>query len=752
MCLSKKTIYYSPQIRLEVKLLIPLVLLCTLYVAPCLSQPVSGKEQDSLQLSRAQRVDTLVKYVRNQFYSNNYGQTIEIGEETIKLARRIEDRNAIFRVSSLMGNAFLQLYDTVQAKRIFFSTIHEAERFNDTTRSLTTARIDLGNLYALQEKNDLALLKYKEAIPLAEKLNDSTHLFILHYNIAELSLDMKQLVESEYHVAKTNAYMKSVKSEAYHAVAKLVTARLFRLKNDPEGALPHLEESILLAEKSGYTEALIEAYEVAAEIQIDLGNFEAATNYLLQADEIKSEKYKADKIQSIQTVTAKFKLDQYQQDLKAQALQNKIDLQETKRETTALWIKIASAILFVFSIVLTISFLKRKKLLKDLLKKNKQYLEAKDESDAQAEAKNRLFSNITHELRTPLYGIIGISSFLLDDNKMEHQAENLNSLKFSADYLLSLINNVLQFTRMDTKGNQILRQTEFGIRDLISRVVESSRFLNTNKPNEYNVRIDDAVPHLLIGDDIKLSQILMNLVSNASKFTHHGIINIQVDRGADEGDRICLHFSIRDTGIGISNKRQEHLFDEFSDIGSNYEHQGTGLGLPIVKKLLNSLGSDILLQSEPGKGTDISFTLYFNKTEVGQLNGTSLEVAPTSFAGKSILVVDDNKINQLVTKKTLEKHHASVLVAGNGKQAIDLVKTEKLDLILMDINMPEMNGFEATEIIRSLGQNTPVLALTAVEEEKVLIKNTNDLFNDFIIKPYKNEEFLLKISMHLNGK
>ena len=733
------------------KLLILIVLLCTLCVQPCLSQPVQGKKLDPLQLSDAERVDTLVKYVRTQFYSNNYGQTIEIGGETIKLARRIDDRNAIFRVSSLMGNAFLQLYDTVQAKRIFFSTIHEAERLNDTTRSLTTARIDLGNLYALQEKNDLAILKYKEAIPLAEKLNDSTHLFILNYNIAELSLDMKKLEASEYHVAKTVEYVKSVKSEAYHAVAKLVTGRLFRLKNDPEGALPHLEESILLAEKSGYTEALIEAYQVAAEVQIDLGNFESATNYLLEADEIKSEKYKADKIQSIETVTAKFKLDQYKQDLTAQALQNKIDLHETKRETTSLWIKIASGILFVFSIVLFISYIKRKKLLKDLLKKNKQYLEAKDESEAQAEAKNRLFSNITHELRTPLYGIIGISSLLLDDKKMEHQVKNLNSLKFSADFLLSLINNVLQFTRMDTQGTQILRQAEFDLRDLINSVVESSKFLNTSKPNDYRVKIDDAVPNLLLGDDIKLSQILMNLVSNASKFTHHGTINIQVERKVDEGDRICLKFSIRDTGIGISKKRQEHLFDEFSDTGSNYEHQGTGLGLPIVKKLLNLFGSELRLHSEPGKGTDISFTLYFNETEVGQLDGSSLEVAPTSFAGKNILVVDDNKINQLVTKKTLEKHHASVLVAGNGRQAIDLVKTEKLDLILMDINMPEMNGFEATEIIRSLGQKTPVLALTAVEEEKVLIKNTNDLFNDFIIKPYKNEEFLLKISLHLNA-
>ena len=157
-----------------------------------MAQSFNETAENHISLSDDKRVDTLVKYVRKQFYSNQFGATIEHGEVALKLARRIDNRNAIFRISSLMGNAFLHLDDTIQAKRIFFRTIQEAENLKDTTRSLTTARIDLGNLYALQDKKNLAIKLYKEAIPLAEKLEDTTHLFVLNYNIAELSLDLEK--------------------------------------------------------------------------------------------------------------------------------------------------------------------------------------------------------------------------------------------------------------------------------------------------------------------------------------------------------------------------------------------------------------------------------------------------------------------------------------------------------------------------------------------------------------------------------
>ena len=739
--------------RIDLKLISLIFATSLLNVAFIYAQVEDVIVQDSTKFMQeeliSQRVDTLVKYVRKQFYKNNFGRTIEVGEETLKLARQIDDRNAIYRVSSLMGNAFLQLDDTLQAKRIFFRTIQEAEKLNDTTKILTTARIDLGNLYALQDKNIQAIALYKKAIPLAVKLKDTTHLFILNYNLAELNLDMERIAAAEEYVANTNNYVSSVKAEAYHAVAHLVTGRLYYLKKEPYNAIPHLQESIRLAEKSGYTDALIEAYEVFAKVQIELENFESSTDLLIKADDLKNEKYKKDKIRAIEMVTAKFKLNQYEQDLTAQTLQHKINQQEAKRETTVLWVIIASSILLLCSVFLLRANINRRTLLKNLTKKNRQYLEAKKLSEAQVEAKNLFFSNITHELRTPMYGIIGISSLMLGDKSLRHQSENLKSLKFSANYLLSLINNVLQFTRMNATSEKIKR-SEFDLRDLINNVVESSKYLNTTEPNSYHIEIDENIPRILVGDDIKVSQILMNLVSNASKFTNDGFITIEVEREADNGDQISLHFSIEDSGIGISKERQKQIFTEYGQTNSNYAHQGAGLGLTIVKKLLDLYGSSITLDSELGKGTNISFILCFDKI-TGELPPAPVEINTdtSSIAGKKILVVDDNKINLLVTQKILERYGARVIIANGGKEGIELAQIEIPDLILMDINMPEMNGFEVARIIRSLVRDVPIVALTAVEKEKVILNTSSNLFDDFIIKPYKTEDFISLISNYV---
>ena len=732
------------------KLIVSFLLIISLFAPDCHSQETKEFPQDSVVLSNAERLDTLVKYVRKQYYSNNFGETIQVGDETLKLARSLNNRNAIYRLSSLIGNAFLQLNDTLQAKRIFDKTIKEAEELKDTTRSLTTARIDLGNLYALQEYKWLAIKNYKEALPLAEKLKDTTHLFILNYNISELVLDMERADLAEIYVAKVNEYVKNQKAGAYHAVAKLVTARLLVLKDAYEEALPFLEESMALAKESGYEDALLESNEVAARTYMHLKNFEKATQLLLKNDSLKNNKFKTEKFKAVESVTANFKIKQYQQDLVAQKLQNEIAQQELKRETTFFWIKIASALLVIFSIFAYVSFLKRKNLVRHLQVKNKQYQKAKEISEAQVKAKNQLFSNITHELRTPMYAIVGISSLLKDDKSLNHLKENIDSLKFSADYLLSLINNVLQYTQ-PKETPQKLRQVKFNLRKILEKVIDSAKYLNTQNPNRYYVHVDSDIPEFLIGDDIKLSQILMNLLSNASKFTKNGTITVEVHREENKNGKIGVHFSIRDTGVGISRERRKNLFTEFSDPITNFEHEGTGLGLSIVKKLLDAQNSKITLRSKVSKGTEVSFTLYYKKPGRNATFNLALPEIPREnhLKGCKVLVVDDNKINVLVTKKTLEKHGVNVIVAYNGKDGIELAKIEKPDLILMDINMPEMNGFETTECIRKFDQETPIIALTAVEEEKIVACGKKEVFNSFIIKPYREVDFIALLNSYV---
>jgi signal transduction histidine kinase len=743
-----------------------------LYFNSLTGQDQSQTVKDTVQLTelekKIKKVDSLRKYTRSQFYGNNFDLTIEVADEALKLAREINDTKTIFAIYSILGNAFLKIEDTLQAKRIFSEAVLEAESIKaahasnpDITpevlytddRSIITARIDLGNYYALQEKAEPAIKIYNETIPLAEKIKDTSHLFILNFNIAELNLDLKNIELADHYVTQTNNYITKGTVDAYRAVAKLNMGRLYVLKNVPFLAIKELQECIELAKSSGYIEAQIEGYEFYSKAEAMRGRYDAAYHLVQKVDSLKSEKYKTDKIEAIETVTAKFKLKQFQQELQAKTLQNEINNQTTKRETTILWVKIASAILLIFSGFLFVSYRKRKKLLVDLIAKNKQYLIAKEESEKLARAKTVLFSNITHQLRTPMYGIIGISDILIKDKKLKGHGENLKSLKFSANYLFSLINNVLLLTQLDRTKKDELERVTFDLEKLVNNVVKSSKFINEEHPNKYHVSIGKNVPKTLIGDQVKLSQVLINLVGNAAKFTDNGTVSIQIEREADVDGKIALQFLISDTGIGISREKQKHIFDEFAQTESDNKSHGMGLGLPLVKKILALHGSEIEINSEENKGTEVRFGLCFESVDADTQKKQKTPRADNKrvLNNNKILVVDDNKINLLITRQILEIFGATVSVADSGNDAILMTKENSYDLILMDINMPEMNGFEATEAIRAFDPKIPIIALTAVEKEKVVGDHSFHLLNDFIIKPYKNDVFIEIISKHIRA-
>ncbi|MBT8256608.1 MAG: response regulator [Bacteroidia bacterium] len=719
-----------------------------------IGQSANAVFQDSIPASERQmvqeRVDSLVKQTRKHFYKNNYDLAIELGEQTLELANKLGDNKAIFRVSSLMGNSFLKIEDTTHAKRIFNEALNRAESIKDSS-SIITAQIDLGNYYALRNIADPAIDLYKQSIPLAEKLGDTTHLFILNFNITELLLDKGKLETARFYLDETKRYAQNLKAKPYHAGVHLLEGRRYYLTNKYYLASESMEKCIALSEEAGFTDGLIEGYELYAKSQAKLGNHEKAFDLIQESYVYKDEKYKKDKIEAVETVTARFKLDQFKQELKAQEAKNEYDQQAAKRETRVLWIKIALGILLVFSIFLFISDQTRKRLLRDLTDKNVKYLKAKETSEALAKEKGILFANITHELRTPMYGIIGISSLLMRDKKLKGHDENLASLKFSANYLLALINNVLQLTKIDTTRKEELEKVEFNLKELIHNAVSATKYIEDKHPNSYDVKVKKGVPEVMIGDEVKLSQVLMNLIGNSAKFTQNGTIEIQVDRVPVEHDKIRLLFQITDTGRGIPKEKLKIIFNEFADTGSGEAYRGTGLGLPIVKKILDLHNSTIDIESEEGAGTRIAFTIDFDPVS-GRANGTRKvnKIDTKALRGKKILVVDDNKINQIVTTKILKGYHASVVVASSGPEAIDLVRHESLDLILMDINMPIMNGFETTERIRTFNLNIPIIALTAVEIEKVTESSSFELMDDFIIKPYQNERFVETISKYLS--
>lgn len=271
--------------------------------------------------------------------------------------------------------------------------------------------------------------------------------------------------------------------------------------------------------------------------------------------------------------------------------------------------------------------------------------------------------------------------------------------------------------------------------------------------NNIHIQISDSLPQFVRGHSVQLSQVLMNLIGNACKFTENGDISVIADTTKYDDNKGEISFQVKDTGLGIPFEKQDSIFEEFSQIDSHgYKYQGTGLGLPIVKKLLKMVDSDISLTSIPGVGSTFSFILKFDFiNEIEDYRASNI-LDVESLSGKRVLIVEDNRINQTVTKKILENNDAVSVVVEDGQEAVDIMNKEKFDLVLMDIHMPVMNGIDATIAIREFNNETPIVALTAVEIEEMRHEIYESGMNDIIVKPYDVTKFMQIILKNVNNK
>jgi CheY-like chemotaxis protein len=356
-------------------------------------------------------------------------------------------------------------------------------------------------------------------------------------------------------------------------------------------------------------------------------------------------------------------------------------------------------------------------------------------------------------LRTPLYGVIGITNIILDEHKELANSPHIKSLKFSARYLLSLVNDLLQINKIE-ENKIILEKMIFNISDEIKSIVESLEFIAMKNNNKLIYDIDLCIPEFLIGDKLRLSQIFMNLVSNALKFTKDGEVKILAKQERIEGSKHYICFSVQDTGVGIAKEDQEKIFDKFVQIERKEgDYQGTGLGLSIVQKLTELFGSKIHLESQEGVGTTFSFTIGFDADETKKneiINNIEVDLSQNRFY--KILVVEDNKINQIVTKKILESNNFKCTILEDGYAALNVLETEVFDVILMDINMPIINGFDTTQLIRKKGITTPVIALTAFDKQEITEQALSCGMNDIIIKPFEPAKLFQVINNSVNKK
>jgi len=362
-------------------------------------------------------------------------------------------------------------------------------------------------------------------------------------------------------------------------------------------------------------------------------------------------------------------------------------------------------------------------------------------------AKQQFLSNMSHEIRTPLNAIIGFTKVLLKTDLSAKQREYLSAIKMSGDSLIVLINDILDLAKVDA-GKMVFEHVPFKMAYSISAILHLFESRIREKNLVFVKEYDERIPDVLLGDPVRLHQIIINLVTNAVKFTTRGTITVSVRLISEESDKVIVEFSVADTGIGIAENKINKIFENFQQASSTTSrlYGGTGLGLAIVKQLVEPQGGTIKVTSKVNEGSVFSFTLGFLKTSEMPETDTELTNLKAENMNIRVLVVEDITLNQLLMKTVLEDFGFETDIAANGEIAIEKMKSGSYDIILMDLLMPVMNGFEATEYIRhTMNSKIPIIALTADVTTADLEKCTSVGMNDYVPKPIDEKKLYNKI-------
>lgn len=680
-------------------------------------------------------------------------------KKALEIASKLDDKISQGVINTKIGKLQFLVNEPKKALSSITKAISIQREIDDKVNLGLTYNIR-GVIHSNLEQYTAALEYFKNAEFSFDKQNSEKYLADVYLNQAQVHLKLNQIDKAQSKLENSIVKAKKYQQNRVLSTSYIKNAQVYFAKTEYNLALDQAKTGLDIALENKNTSNINDAYLTLSKIYQSKEQYKSAHLYLNKHLNL------TDSLKTVSKAALSSKSNpsqiRYVESPENEQLINQPTEEEVEGNLARITTILSISLITILSL-LTLSLYKNNNIrlrTNNMLQiKNDELIVAKEKAELASKTKANFLSTVTHELRTPLYAVTGLTNLLLDEKPKEKQIPHLKSLKFSGDYLLTFINDILQINKIEANKVE-LDPEDFNLKTKIENVIAALNNSAHNNNSQIHFEYEKDLPENYIGDQLKISQILINLLGNAIKFTQDGDIWVKVKHKTVNKNLYNLQFEIKDNGIGISQEKQNQMFESFSQgsVQINRKYGGTGLGLSIVKGLIKILNGKISLESQLGKGTSFFFELPLKhiqpkrKKEIPKESKHIENIKALDLENIIILVVEDNKINQMITKKILTKMGLGCDIVDNGEDAVEMVKNTDYNVVLMDIHMPGISGLEATKRIRDFNKELTIFALTAVTLEDKMHEFDEAGFDDIISKPFKQETFEKKLYTALSVK
>jgi signal transduction histidine kinase/DNA-binding response OmpR family regulator len=672
----------------------------------------------------------------------NYDHAIEVYYEALSNAEKVLNYLDITHCFIEIANTYLEQGKYEQADEFLDKAQKVGAKTQDpeivAVANLGQSRreISQSKFYLASEYLQIALEKSTEANNTRLQLEVLTELGKL-----QMKIDEKQLAEQYF--LRGIELAESVKDNYHLAVIHYELGELYQRKTDYDKALIHMSNSLSFAQDAGLKVYIKKGYQNLSEVYVKNGDYKRAYEYLRYFSAVKDAK-------EISELESRLSIEAKEKEIQLLNKQREFDRQQQKTSRTII---ILLSVIIISSIVVSVFLLRINK------SKNQAILmlkEAKESAEKSEKEKEVFLTYISHEMRTPLNAIVGFTKMLSESSLNTEQRKNLKIIESSAENILLIVNDVLDLSKIES-GAIVLNNVSFNLTELIEEIIQTLQFKVKDKPVKLIFEKDEKFPNYVKGDPVRIRQIILNLADNAVKFTENGHVSVRLKAISTSQNSVKFRIEVEDSGVGIRQSKLKNIFNRYEQESANTtrKYGGTGLGLAITKQLVELMGGKIEVESTYGQGSKFSFDLSLKTGK-----STLVEVAPKpgKLGNIRILIVDDNDLNREIFVDAVKGKSSSVNIdsAEDGRMAIRKITENDYDVVIMDIQMPRMNGLEATKFIRSKIPppkcDIPIIAMTAHALEDAEQKALDAGMNDYVTKPVNTNELIRKIDKVLQNK